>query len=122
MNRNFKDLLREFAARTPKQEAYEIICLLLPLEKELNITVSNYFLLVHDDAPEFGAIPLDNIQLAIAAETHVFLVCCNGMIYSLDRRTHRHEIFLPDEPQPGWGEMFFLLCKNYIERWRERKI
>ena len=120
MNRNVKELLHEITTRTPKQEVYEIISLLLPLEKELNITITNYYLLTHEDTPGFAPIPLDNIHLAIATETNLFLVCHNDVIHCFDRQTHRHEICFPNEEKPGCLEMFLMACGSYLERWRMR--
>lgn len=120
MERNLKETLHEIAAHTPKQNVYEIITILLPLEKELNITVSNYFLLIHDDPSELGPIPLDNILLVMVEDTHVFLLCHNDVIHSFDRRIHRHEAILPNEEKPSLRGMFLLMCESYLERWRMR--
>lgn len=116
-----KEAIRKIATQLPKQDLYEIISVLAPLEKELGITVSNYHLTLKRSGQPSGSMPLNKIHAAIATNTHVLILCCNEMIFSFDRRIGKYEVIMPENDEPGFWEMFRMVCRSYIERWKNRR-
>ena len=116
-----KETIREIVAQLPKQELHEIISVLDPLEKELGITVSNNHLTLKRSGQPPGSIPLNKIHAVMVTSTHVLILCCNKMIFSFDRRIGKYEVIMPENDEPGFWEMFRMMCRSYIERWKNRK-
>lgn len=116
-----KEAIRQIATQLPKQDSYEIMSVLVPLEKELGITVSNNRLTLKRSGQPSGSIPLNKIHAATVTSTHVLILCRNKMIFSFDRRIGKYEAIMPENDEPGFWEMFRMMCRSYLERWKNRK-
>lgn len=117
-----KEAIRKMTAQLPQQELHKIISILTPLEKELCITVSNSHLTINRKTMKpSGSIPLNKIHAVMMTNTHVFVICCNEVIHSFDRRIGKYEVILPDNEEPGFWEMFRMMCRSYMERWKNEK-
>lgn len=116
-----KEAIRQIATQLPKQDSYEIMSVLAPLEKELGITVSNNHLTLKRSGQPFGSMPLNKIHAATVTSTHVLILCRNKMIFSFDRRIGKYEAIMPENDEPGFWEMFRMMCRSYLERWKNRK-
>lgn len=116
-----KEALRQVATQLPKQDSYEIRSVLVPLEKELGITVSYSHLTLKRSGQPSASMPLNKIHAATVTNTHVLILCRNKMIFSFDRRIGKYEAIMPENDEPGFWEMFRMMFRSYIERWKNRK-
>lgn len=116
-----KEAIRQITTQLPKQDLYEIISVLAPLEKELGITVSNNYLALKRSEQLSGSMPLNKIHAVMVTSTHVLILCRNKMIYSFDRRIGKYEAIMPENEEPGFWEMFRMMCRSCIERWKNRR-
>lgn len=114
MNNKMKDEMRKIIARIPKQNVYEIICALAPLEKELGFTITNYYLLFSNEGLESCPIPLDHIHATMVTNTHLCILCENDVIHCFDRRIGKHEVIFPESDKPNFWEMFLMMCRSYL--------
>lgn len=112
MDQSLKEIIREFSARLPERNVYEIISDLAPLERELNFTVTTYYLIFLSERDDSCPILLENIRFVIESDYYVCLLCRNGVIHILDRRTEKHEVMLPEDDNPSFRERFLEMCRN----------
>lgn len=112
-----KDII-EIVSRMQKQDVSEITATLRTLENELGIKVNEEVLDTGEDSTLFGYIPLSNIYSVHVSNTHVIILCRNGVVHCYDRRIKSHSVFLPQLKKPGIGEVLWALIKKGVCGWK----
>lgn len=115
MDNKMQETIRETISRIPRQDVYEIVSILAPLERELDIIVTNYYLILPYVDTEGTPVPLENIHCVIKSDTHVCILCHNNVIHCINLQTRKHELILPGENKPSFFELFLMMCRSYLD-------
>lgn len=121
MNRKLKKNIREALFGISRQSGYEVVHTLASLEDELGLIVSNFFVMP-PSSDGVVAIPLDYIYVAFVTDTHVFMLCHNGLIHCVERSTRNYEVIFPAYENPDFWNMFIKACEDYKERLRRQTL